>query len=316
MFIIGIKGKLIICFSFSFSGLWVIIGRGAIDCKSLASLWLSILIYLKKKNIKTNKGIVFAATSDEENDGLYGSKYLIRNEDTIKSCKYVIGEGGGFPLQYGEKTYYTCQTDEKGAYVYKSHSAIEGLKYGQTFNMGSSTANIFSGLVKSKAYNMKLLGLLARQKFKKDQAYLDTNSIIQSNFIYDDNNCISISCCSGVDKTQIEKFLQKLKTDINRLELIKHVKATHTPINTELYKVIQEETEKINPRIKLVPHITPGYSDNRIFRDEGKTVYGFFPLSINERVSTIHNHNEFISIEGLKFSFELLKNIVIKFCCK
>ena len=38
----------------------LIIGRGAIDCKSLASLWLSILIYLKKKSWRWTRKIKVA----------------------------------------------------------------------------------------------------------------------------------------------------------------------------------------------------------------------------------------------------------------
>lgn len=76
-----------------------IVGRGAIDCKALVSIWLSVLINIRKSNLHPERGIIFAAVSDEENGGKYGMEYLVQNDELIKKCGYVIGEGGGYPIK-------------------------------------------------------------------------------------------------------------------------------------------------------------------------------------------------------------------------
>ncbi len=46
-----------------------IFGRGAIDCKGLVSLGISILIHLRKHNLQPERGIILAAVADEETGG-------------------------------------------------------------------------------------------------------------------------------------------------------------------------------------------------------------------------------------------------------
>jgi acetylornithine deacetylase/succinyl-diaminopimelate desuccinylase-like protein len=63
----------------------------------------------------------------------------------------------------------------------------------------------------------------------------------------------------------------------------------------------------------VIPYTTPGYSDNRFLREEGKQVYGFFPLLPEDSLAGIHGFNESISIESLTNAYKLLKDIVREF---
>ena len=62
----------------------------------------------------------------------------------------------------------------------------------------------------------------------------------------------------------------------------------------------------INPKYKLLPIITPGYSDNRFFRQRGIPTIGFFPLDIKNNISGIHGNNEYISFKSLTLSHDVL----------
>ena len=236
----------------------MILGRGAIDCKGLVSLFASIMIKIKKSGKKPRRGIIFAAVADEENGGKHGMEYLIENNKLIKNCECVIGEGGGFPIKIGNTTYFTCQTGEIHANAGKNRGLF---------------INLFNGILIKKIYNFNLIIFLIRQFFSKSlKRRLDI-----SGFLYDGNSI------------------------------------GHTKTNTDLYRTIVSETSKISKNYEIIPVTTPGYSDNRFLRYKNKTVYGYFPLSLNDRVNGIHGCNERISIKGLIETQQIMYGIVSKF---
>ena len=239
-----------------------IVGRGAIDCKGLTSVWLSILIDLRKSNRRPERGITFAAAADEENGGQYGMAVLIGHNDRIKRSEYVIGEGGGFPLKLGDTIYYTCQNAEKGTAEYRI--------------LGNPIVNLASGLFRRKIYNAELIKFLFKQ------------------------------ACMKPSGRRID--VKDMLCDSYRIDM------GHTGLDTELYRTIVSQTSKLSAEYRVIPYTTPGYSDNRFLREQGKKVYGFFPLSLEDSLAGIHGYNESIGIESLAHANELLKDIIWKFC--
>ncbi len=65
--------------------------------------------------------------------------------------------------------------------------------------------------------------------------------------------------------------------------------------------------------ISLVPHVSPGHSDNRHFRNAGMETLGFFPLASGERLAGIHGYDESISLASLRLAADLLFEIVCNF---
>ena len=57
------------------------------------------------------------------------------------------------------------------------------------------------------------------------------------------------------------------------------------------------------PNARLMPCITPGYSDNRWFRKAGIPTAGFFPLDIRNSLAGIHGANEYISEASLALAY-------------
>lgn len=77
-----------------------------------------------------------------------------------------------------------------------------------------------------------------------------------------------------------------------------------------IFSFIETELKTINPNYKLLPIITPGYSDNRFFRYRKIPTLGFFPLDTKNNISGIHGNNEYISFKSLKLSYDILSKIV------
>jgi acetylornithine deacetylase/succinyl-diaminopimelate desuccinylase-like protein len=94
-------------------------GRGALDMKGMVAMEVMVLKLLKRHSVKLKGDVVFAATADEEQGGLSGADYLLRNYPEKIFAPYVLNEGGGlaFPTQNGNV--FTVQTAEKGIVWFK-----------------------------------------------------------------------------------------------------------------------------------------------------------------------------------------------------
>lgn len=78
----------------------------------------------------------------------------------------------------------------------------------------------------------------------------------------------------------------------------------------EYGRLFEECLQKEVPGARLMPCITPGYSDNRFFRSAGVPVAGFFPLDINNSLGGIHGRNEYISEDSLDLACRLMSRIL------
>jgi acetylornithine deacetylase/succinyl-diaminopimelate desuccinylase-like protein len=94
-------------------------GRGALDMKGMTAIEVMALKLLKRNNVKLKGDVILAATADEEQGGLAGVDYLLRNYPGKIFADYVLNEGGGsaFPIQ--NKNVFTVQTAEKGILWFK-----------------------------------------------------------------------------------------------------------------------------------------------------------------------------------------------------
>lgn len=82
--------------------------------------------------------------------------------------------------------------------------------------------------------------------------------------------------------------------------------------NNSLFELFSNEIKSINPKYKILPTITPGYSDNRFFRMKNIKTLGFFPLDPQNYITGIHGNNEYISFESLELAYSLLFKIISK----
>ncbi len=89
-------------------------GRGTMDMKGMTAIELMVLILLKRNKVKLKGDVLLAATADEEQGGMSGTGYLLRNHPRKILADYVINEGGGLAVPVQGMNIYTVQTAEKG----------------------------------------------------------------------------------------------------------------------------------------------------------------------------------------------------------
>jgi acetylornithine deacetylase/succinyl-diaminopimelate desuccinylase-like protein len=94
-------------------------GRGALDMKGMVAIEVLVLKLLKRNGVKLKGDVVFAATADEEQGGLSGADYLLRNFPEKVFAPYVLNEGGGLAIPTRNGNVFTVQTAEKGILWFK-----------------------------------------------------------------------------------------------------------------------------------------------------------------------------------------------------
>jgi acetylornithine deacetylase/succinyl-diaminopimelate desuccinylase-like protein len=88
-------------------------GRGSIDDKAMASIFVANMIRYKKEGFVPDRDIILALTPDEEKSGLLGAQWLALNHKELIDAEYALNEGGGGSLKNGKPFLQAVQATEK-----------------------------------------------------------------------------------------------------------------------------------------------------------------------------------------------------------
>ena len=94
-------------------------GRGALDMKGMTAIEVMVMKLLKRNDVKLKGDVILAATADEEQGGLSGADYLLRNYPEKIYAPFVLNEGGGLAMPTRNGNVFTVQTAEKGILWFK-----------------------------------------------------------------------------------------------------------------------------------------------------------------------------------------------------
>ncbi len=177
--------------------------------------------------------------------------------------------------------------------------------------------NLLQGLFKAKLYNREFLKFLWRQLLLTDSGRrLDLEALFHESYYWTKagkKDILNISSLPSTEKRVIKGIFKHLGINNSSVKPVSNIPPTHSLLDSKLYEIIVSETAKMYPDSRVIPYTTPGYSDNRFLRSRGKVVYGYFPLSLKDKLAGIHGYNESICIDRLLDSYQLMSNIVLKF---
>jgi acetylornithine deacetylase/succinyl-diaminopimelate desuccinylase-like protein len=89
-------------------------GRGTQDDKSLASLWISTMIRLRRERRRLDRDVILALTADEEAGPENGVAWLLAHQRPLIDASLCLTEGGGGELKEGHRLAIDVQPTEKG----------------------------------------------------------------------------------------------------------------------------------------------------------------------------------------------------------
>src|SRR5690349_16634407 len=89
-------------------------GRGTMDDKAQAALWIANLIRYKREGFRPDRDLIVALTADEEGGGPYnGVEWLIKNKRDLIDADFCLNEGGYGDLLSGKKISNNIEVSEK-----------------------------------------------------------------------------------------------------------------------------------------------------------------------------------------------------------
>jgi acetylornithine deacetylase/succinyl-diaminopimelate desuccinylase-like protein len=92
-------------------------GRGTIDDKAMAAIFIANLIRFKRENFQPARDIIVALTTDEETGDFNGVEFLLKEHRALVDAGFGINEGGRGYLKAGKPLLNAVQASEK---VYQS----------------------------------------------------------------------------------------------------------------------------------------------------------------------------------------------------
>ncbi|MBK7584256.1 MAG: M20/M25/M40 family metallo-hydrolase [Myxococcales bacterium] len=118
----------------------------------------------------------------------------------------------------------------------------------------------------------------------------------------------------------VGEFLAEVQDVIGRdlrLNILEQHDGTVFETRTPLYDAIVETVGRHDADGTVVPYMIPGFTDSFAYARLGAVCYGFSPVRLPADLNftrMYHGHDERIPIEGFKWGFEVLSELVREFC--
>lgn len=318
-----------------------IYGRGALDMKNNGIAQLMMMILLKNNSIKLDRDVIFLAVADEETSGTLGSGWIVRNIWDELDAEYVLDEGGfgtqGFFTKDDRLVFSVGVAEKKVLWLKLSTAGTSG--HGSMPPKENSNSIMAQALSRISSYETpihitpvvsKMTNRLGRLDDTPYNNALKRNTIsitVMKGFVGDPpkSNVIpgrteAVLDCRLLPDQDPNKFVDKLKQIINdsRVEIDyieRPIESIVSPYDTELFRIIEKETQAVFPGSIVVPHLVIYGTDSRFFRRKGATCYGFFPGPVTmEDYRTIHGHDERIKESTLRIAVRIYYNVVKRLC--
>jgi acetylornithine deacetylase/succinyl-diaminopimelate desuccinylase-like protein len=133
---------------------------------------------------------------------------------------------------------------------------------------------------------------------------------IKTNVIPDEVSIdVDIRTLPGDDSDRVAAYLREALGDLTddvEMSALFNDNSSISPMNNELWGILQRRTQVVYPEADLLPELIVGATDSRFFREKGTVAYGtglFAPgVSFEQFASRFHGHDERIDIESLGLS--------------
>src|SRR5262249_30620166 len=82
-------------------------GRGTVDDKAQAAVWVATLLRFKRENYKPDRDMILALTADEESGGHNGLDWVLQKHRDLIDAEFALNEGArgtlvnGKPIEIG-----------------------------------------------------------------------------------------------------------------------------------------------------------------------------------------------------------------------
>ncbi|MDA0351082.1 MAG: M20/M25/M40 family metallo-hydrolase [Chloroflexi bacterium] len=326
-------------------------GRGATDMKGMGIMeFISFLLH-KRHNLPLKRDLVFMAVADEEAGSAFGAEYLAKEHPELLDCEYVINEGGSGTVEVlgVERPTFNIGVSEKGPFWLKLRT-VGAPGHGSVPTADNAAVRLVRALDRIAAWDRPLIvtpevqeyfqllheaGVVAEAPTESMLAglaaqhprihSLQTNSIslttlhagVKMNVI--PAEATATLDCRLVPAYDPEEFMRELREVIDDagVEITREFESSTPPsrLDTELYAVMSATAKSHVEDALVVPSVSTGFTDSRVFRRHGITAYGFIPVLLGPKeVGRAHGNDECLSIENLRMGIRILHDTIRGIC--
>lgn len=326
-------------------------GRGALDTKSLGIAQLMVFLLIKRLGIPLKRDLVYYAMADEEAGGRYGVEWLALHHPDTLDVEYVINEGGwGVTELFGvQRPVFTVAVAEKGplwlrlvaegrpghASVPHDDNALERLVRAlyrvQTWQRDLTVPPVldeyFERLRRAGVFQGEPTPAMLRHAAAEDpriRAQLTNTISVTTATAGIKHNVIptraeaTLDCrlLPGVHPDDFQRELTRVIDDAKvRVERVFAGWSEVNGFENELFAVIEQVVREHVEDGVVVPGMTVGFTDSRVFRNRGVIAYGFSGgLHEPELAKTVHGHNERIPLDSLRLMCQMLFEVTRRMC--
>jgi acetylornithine deacetylase/succinyl-diaminopimelate desuccinylase-like protein len=318
-------------------------GRGALDMKSQTAAEAVAAATLAREGWRPARGTLkVIAVVDEETGGRLGAQWLTEERPDVARVDWLVNEGGGSVMPYGDRRIYPVCLAEKGTFRFTvtargvaGHASIPGTGDNALLKLAPVLARLgerqpdFDVMAEPRALLEALgedpddpQGAIDRIRAIEPklaamvEPTLRVTAVPTRIFASEKINVIparaelQVDCRvpPGMDgEATMRRIRELVHEDGLDIEFMEQVVGNRSPIDTPLMGAIKDWLGENDPGAEAVPGVLPAFTDSRWFRAAFPdcAAYGFFPQrhqNFYEAWSLIHSSDERIDVRDLGYA--------------
>jgi acetylornithine deacetylase/succinyl-diaminopimelate desuccinylase-like protein len=317
-------------------------GRGTIDLKNLPAAVAVAAAHLARSGARFKGTLKVIAVSDEETGGELGAKWITENRPDLSRVDFLLNEGAGAVMPYGDRRLYGVCVAEKGTFRFNvdttgtaAHASVPGLAENALLKLApvitrlganrprydlmeatsalvaalrEDPENPKAALERVAAVEPRLAPLLdASMRVTFAPTIVSAGSKIN---VIPARAQVRVDCRvppeMGTD-VALKRAREVLQDDSLPITFTEEVTGNRSPVESRLMDAIGDWLSEHDPGAEAVPTVLPAFTDCRWFRSAFPdcVAYGFFPQrhqTVYETWPLMHAKDERIDIRDLGFA--------------
>jgi len=328
-------------------------GRGALDMKSQTAAEVVAACTLARSGWRPEHGDLLVISVSDEEVGGTGAEWLCRERPDLVRCDWLLNEGDGIALPYGDERLYGVCVGEKG--VFRFALTTTGVAGHASVPAGADNALLkLAPVLQALADRetewditdgpralLERLGLAVDGDPSAALAVLEERApalapsvaamlrvtlaptVIRAS---SELNVIPASARLDVDcrvppglgeDVVLTRVAEVLGPRAPEPQFTECTTGNASPPDSALMDAIERWIAREDPGARVVPTISPGYSDSRTFRDAFPecVAYGFFPIRHMEAElvnALYHSHDERIDVRDLELAERCYRELAVE----
>jgi acetylornithine deacetylase/succinyl-diaminopimelate desuccinylase-like protein len=322
-------------------------GRGALDMKGHVAAAAVAIATLAREGFEPAGDLVFAATADEEVGVDVGLSWLCRAHPDAVRTDFCVNEGGGDRAVVDGRAVYLCTTAEKMSAPFRlrvhgrsGHASMPAIADNALVRAARlierladvkepprllpETEAFFELLDESPGPDELEEAVAALPPALRAQVEPIVGVAISPTIISASTSvnvipglCEVVCDCRllpGETPADVEPLIRAaLGDDHYELEWLEAIGGTRSDLRTPLWDAAESFVRAEEPDARLVPVVSPGFTDSHFLREAfGTVAYGFFPMrtmSPELAAQLVHSADERIAVEDLELGTRFLLHL-------